>query len=92
MGKDLMMGSRHQVTIPREWIPEGSTLFHGECRDDGSIVLIPHISIPANQAFFWTKRWQEGERTASEDIRSGRVRSFRSADDLAKHLDRKRKR
>ncbi|MDP2935572.1 MAG: hypothetical protein Q8O86_03680 [Dehalococcoidia bacterium] len=31
------------------------------------------------QAWFWTKRWQEGEREAKEDIRAGRTHSFDNA-------------
>jgi len=28
---------------------------------------------PAEQAWFWTREWQEGEREASEDIAAGRL-------------------
>jgi len=29
--------------------------------------------IDKEQAWFWTKRWQEGEKQADEDIKAGRV-------------------
>ena len=29
-----------------------------------------------DQAWFWTKRWQEGELQADEDIKAGRVHHF----------------
>ena len=89
--RTLMLGKRNQVTLPRELIPEGTTLFQGERLEDGSILLIPQVSIPVNQAYFWTKRWQEGEQKASQDIQSKRLRRHRSSADLVTHLDRKRK-
>lgn len=87
-----MLGRRNQVTLPKECIPEGTALFSCELREDGSIVLTPQVAVPAQQAFFWSKRWQEGEKKASEDIRAGRTRSHASADALAGHLERKRRR
>jgi antitoxin MazE len=39
------------------------------------------------QAYFWTKRWQEGEKEADEDIKAGRVKVFESAEELFKDLD-----
>jgi hypothetical protein len=35
--------------------------------------------VDKEQAWFWTRRWQEGEREAEEDIRAGRVHNFDSA-------------
>lgn len=34
------------------------------------------IQIPKDQAWFWTKEWQEGEKEAEEDIKAGRVKKF----------------
>ncbi len=48
-------------------------------------------SIPAHQAYFWTKRWQDGEKEASRDIQSGRVRKHDSLEKLFSHLERRRK-
>lgn len=42
--------------------------------------------IDPDQAYFWTKEWQEGEREADEDIKSGRIKSFNSVDDLIAEL------
>ena len=42
-----------------------------------------------NQAYFWTKEWQEAERDASEDIKAGRVKTFDTAEELIKELDKK---
>ena len=45
--------------------------------------------IDKSQAYFWTRRWQKGEREASQDIKAGRVKTFDSVDELIKDLDRK---
>ncbi len=46
---------------------------------DNEIVMKPKKLIDKDQAWFWTKRWQEGEREADEDIKAGRVYSFPDA-------------
>ena len=51
-------------------------------------VLMPKKLVDKSQAYFWTKRWQEGEREAGEDIRTGRVKAFDSVDELIKDLDK----
>ncbi len=43
------------------------------------------------QAFFWTSRWQKGEREAAEDIARGRVTRFSRANAMFAELDRRRK-
>jgi antitoxin PrlF len=35
-------------------------------------VRVLHL-IPHDQAWFWTREWQTGEREASEDIAAGRL-------------------
>ena len=51
------------------------------------IVLVPMKLIPADQAWFWEKDWQEAEMEAEEDIAAGRVKSHTSAEDLLEDLD-----
>lgn len=87
-----MLGRRNQVTLPRECIPRGTVFFDCELKEDGSVVLTPQLTIPSRQAYFWTKRWQEGEKKASEDIREGRLGRHGSAESLAAHIERKRAR
>ena len=41
--------------------------------DDGRIELRPVVAIPADQAWFWTDRWQAMEREADADVASGRT-------------------
>lgn len=41
------------------------------------------------QAWFWTKRWQEGEKEAESDIKAGRVsKSYSTAEEFLKDLNR----
>ncbi|MDO8490669.1 MAG: hypothetical protein Q7T04_01480 [Dehalococcoidia bacterium] len=39
-----------------------------------------------SQAYFWTKKWQEREREADEDIKAGRVKAFDSVEELGEDL------
>lgn len=55
--------------------------------DDGRVELIPVVVVPADQAWFWTDRWQEMEREADADIAAGRVVVVEGVDDLIAHLD-----
>jgi antitoxin MazE len=55
---------------------------------DGEIVLVPHIAIPADQAWFWTKEWQAKEREADEDLAAGHYTEFASGEEFLAHLDK----
>ena len=54
----------------------------------GRIIITPKKAVDAEQAWFWTKEWQEAEREADKDLRSGKVKKFKSVEDLIKDLDR----
>jgi hypothetical protein len=45
--------------------------------------------IDKSQAYFWTKKWQEGEREADADIKAGRAKTFDSVEELIKDLEEK---
>jgi len=47
---------------------------------------MPKKLVDKSQAYFWTKRWQEAEKEADEDIRAGRVKVFGSVDELIEDL------
>ena len=55
---------------------------------EGKIIITPKKAIDAEQAWFWTKEWQEAEREADRDIRSGKVKKFKSVKELIKDFDR----
>lgn len=56
-------------------------------RPDGVIELRPHVSVPADQAWFWSERWQQMEREADADIAAGRVVATDSVGDFLDELD-----
>ena len=83
--------TRHgQITLPasvrKELSIEEGDLVEIEVMDERA-VLMPKKLVDKSQAYFWTKRWQKGEREADEDIEAGRVRTFDSVDELIKDLD-----
>jgi len=82
--------TRHgQITLPasvrKELGVEEGDLVEIEIIDEKA-VLIPKKLVDKNQAYFWTKEWQEAEKEASEDIKAGRVKTFDSAEELIKDL------
>ncbi len=78
-----------QITLPasvrKELGVEEGDLVEIEIIDEKA-VLIPKKLVDKNQAYFWTKEWQEAEKEASEDIKAGRVKTFDSAEELIKDL------
>jgi AbrB family looped-hinge helix DNA binding protein len=84
--------TRHgQITLPasvrKELGIEEGDLVEIEVVDERA-VLMPKKLVDKNQAYFWTKKWQEGEREANEDIKAGRVKAFNSVEELISDLDR----
>jgi AbrB family looped-hinge helix DNA binding protein len=57
-------------------------------RDDGVIELHPHVAVPAEQASFWTDRWQRLEREADEHIAAGELTTFDSSADFLSSLEK----
>ena len=83
--------TRHgQITLPasvrKELGVEEGDLVEIEVIDEKA-VLMPKKLVDKNQVYFWTKRWQGGEREADEDIRAGRVRTFNSVEELVEDLE-----
>ncbi len=81
---------KKQITIPSE-IFRGLGLEIGDYLqaiiEGGKIVFSPQKMIPKDQAWFWTKQWQEMEKEAASDIRMGRVNgAFNSPKELIKSL------
>jgi bifunctional DNA-binding transcriptional regulator/antitoxin component of YhaV-PrlF toxin-antitoxin module len=57
-------------------------------RSDGVIELRAHVPVPAEQRWFWSDRWQEMEREAEADVRTGRVETFEGPEEFLADLDR----
>jgi bifunctional DNA-binding transcriptional regulator/antitoxin component of YhaV-PrlF toxin-antitoxin module len=54
---------------------------------EGVIELRPHVAVPADQAWYWTRSWQQGERKVDEHVESGQVKVSRDIDELLADLD-----
>jgi len=54
---------------------------------EGEIVLRPHVPVPADQAWFWTERWQQMEREANDAIAAGSVTVTEDVDELLADLE-----
>ena len=50
-------------------------------------MLTPKRLVDKDQAYFWSREWQDAEREAEEDIRAGRVKEFASVGELHRDLD-----
>jgi antitoxin MazE len=88
----MRISSKRQISIPKN-IMTVLNLKPGDEVDiqieEGTARLIPvtTIKVPRDQAWFWTKEWQEKERRADEDISSGKFRDFDNLDALLKDLN-----
>jgi AbrB family looped-hinge helix DNA binding protein len=87
----LQIRSNGQITLPAS-VRRKANLKEGDLleivvEEDGTVRLVPQVAIERSQAYFWTPRWQAGEREADEDIKAGRVRKFDSVDDLIADLE-----
>jgi AbrB family looped-hinge helix DNA binding protein len=85
--------TRHgQITLPasvrRQLGIEEGDLVEIEVEDERA-VLTPKKLVDKSQAYFWTRKWQESEREADEDIKARRVKTFDSVDELIKDLGQK---
>ena len=48
---------------------------------------LPPEGVPEDQAWFWTKKWQQWEAEADEDMAAGRVKAFDNVNDLIADLN-----
>lgn len=79
-----VLRSKSQITLPSE-VRNALHLAEGDgveftVEPDGHVTLSGMKSVPADQAWFWTPEWQEGERQASEQIARGEVQRFDSTE------------
>lgn len=87
----LTIRKRGQITLPKPVIEkldlnEGDQL-ELEVTERGEMRLVPIISIPKDQAWFWKEEWQRNEREADEDIKANRVKSFEDVDEAIHWLE-----
>jgi len=80
-----------QLTLPDEirralHIGEGDEVEFA-VQDDGTVTVRGYVSIPTDQAWFFTPEWLAGEQEADEEIAAGRGTVHESAEDMLAHLD-----
>jgi AbrB family looped-hinge helix DNA binding protein len=79
-----------QITLPASvrrnlGIEEGD-LVEIEVIDEKAVIM-PKKLIDKSQSYFWTKKWQDGEKQAEKDIKDGRVKTFENVEELFEDLD-----
>ncbi len=86
------LGAKHQITLPKGIVKQARLALGDPLEvayEEDSIILRPQIHIPRDQAYFWTRQWQVGEREAEEDIKAGRVYGpFRSAKEMKRFFNK----
>jgi hypothetical protein len=61
---------------------------------DGAAILLREVTenrIDPEQAWFWTREWQQREREADNDLATGRVTRFESDEEFLAALDERTK-
>jgi antitoxin PrlF len=78
------------LTVPRE-IAERMRLAEGDefivTEEQGRIVLTPALSIPADQAWFWSAEWQARVAEAEADRLAGHSTRYASEEEFLASLD-----
>jgi AbrB family looped-hinge helix DNA binding protein len=85
-----ILRKKNILTVPRE-IADRMHLAEGDefivTEEQGRIVLTPALSIPADQAWFWTSEWQARVAEAEADRISGNSTVYTSEDEFFAALD-----
>jgi len=92
MGDLIQVRKKAQLTLPIS-VRQALGVEEGDYMDvqvrDNEIILKLKKVIDKDQAWFWTKRWQEGEKEAEEDVKAGRVHRFSEAKSAIDYLHAK---
>jgi AbrB family looped-hinge helix DNA binding protein len=89
MSELIQVRKKAQLTLPLS-VRKKAGIEEGDFVDiqvrNGEIVMKVKKLIDKDQSWFWTKRWQDGEREADEDIKTGRIYEFPDADSAIESL------
>ncbi len=89
VSETVKVARRGQITLPSS-LRKAAQIREGDYLrfmvEDGTISVVVQKLVDRDQAYFWTREWQEGEREADEDIRMGRLKTFDSVDDIIAEL------
>ncbi len=87
----LQIRSNGQITLPAS-IRHQANLQEGDALEvsideDGALRLIPQVLVERSQAYFWTERWQAGEKGTDVDLEAGRYKDFDDIESLLEELE-----
>jgi len=92
MAELVQLRKKAQLTLPQS-VREKLGIEEGDFMDvqvrNGEIVLKVKRLVDKEQAWFWSERWQQGEREAEDDIRAVRVHNFPDAKSAVAFLHRR---
>ena len=84
-----ILRKKNILTVPRE-IADRMHLAEGDefivTEEQGRIVLTPALSIPADQAWFWTAEWQARVAEAEADRLAGHSTRYASEEEFLASL------
>lgn len=82
--------TRSQVTLPSEIVKQ-MKLKEGDnleiVLEEDKIIIKPVLVIDRSQAWFWSKKWQEMENEADDDIQRGKVQRAKNLKELIQKLE-----
>jgi antitoxin MazE len=89
MGATVKVREKFQVTIPEE-IRGKIPLKVGERVEvtarGKEIVIRPVVEVPREQAWFWSREWQEQVNQSIKDLGKGKMKVFKSVKEARKHF------
>ena len=89
MGATVKVREKYQITIPED-VRAKIPLQVGErvevIAEGGNIVIRPIIEVPRDQAWFWSKEWQEQIVRSKKNIEKGELKEFKSVKEARKHF------
>jgi AbrB family looped-hinge helix DNA binding protein len=89
MGATVKVREKYQITIPED-VRAKIPLQVGErvevIAEAGNIVIRPIIEVPRDQAWFWSKEWQEQIVRSKKNIEKGKLKAFKSVKEARKHF------
>jgi AbrB family looped-hinge helix DNA binding protein len=89
MGTTVKVREKYQVTIPED-VRGKIPLKVGERVEvtarDNEIVIRPIVEIPRDQAWFWSKQWQDQVSQSIKDLKKGKIKVFKSVKEARKHF------
>jgi AbrB family looped-hinge helix DNA binding protein len=85
---------KNQLTLPSETtralhVQEGDEI-EFSVTPEGEVVLRGLTVLPSDQRWFWTEKWQRGEREANEQVRAGEGETFMNPEDMFADIEGER--